>query len=267
MFLSSLHIEAFVAVVKYQSFTEAAKQIHVTQSALSQRILNLEEKIQLTLFIRRSDGIYLTEAGEKLFRHCQLLEKMEGEVLEELLVENNQKKTNHEELRGMIKIAGFSSFVRSLLIPRLGVVVRKFPMIHIDIMTKEVHELTTLLKSGQVDFIFSTFPYEKENVECILVGEEKNVLIESIYKNPRIDYYIDHDELDTTTEDFWKKQHRPLKKYKRIYFDEIYSIIQAVEKNFGRAVVPYHLIEKNKNVYVVKGLQPLIVPIYLCYYK
>ena len=63
MSLSSLYLDAFVGVAKAESFSGAAKGLHITQSALSQRIKNLEDELGLTLFLRMTSGVRLTEQG------------------------------------------------------------------------------------------------------------------------------------------------------------------------------------------------------------
>src|SRR4051812_2314768 len=99
MALSSLHLEAFVALAKSKSFSEAARRLHVTQSALSQRILNLEADLEVTLFIRESTGARLSETGAKLLKYCQAKNSLEDEFLAEL------KTTNSKELSGIFRIA------------------------------------------------------------------------------------------------------------------------------------------------------------------
>ena len=65
MSLSSLQIDAFLAVCETKSFTAAAAKLHITQSALSQRIKNLEDELGSTLFVRESTGVRTTDLGER----------------------------------------------------------------------------------------------------------------------------------------------------------------------------------------------------------
>src|SRR5688572_17239087 len=100
--LPSLQLDAFVAVAQTQNFSKAAEKLHITQSALSQRVMNLEAELNATLFIRDRTGVQLTELGQELLRYCQNKEALENEFLSKLHAE---KKT---ELSGEIRIGGFS---------------------------------------------------------------------------------------------------------------------------------------------------------------
>ena len=57
-------LRAFEAAARHLSFTLAAREIHVTQSAVSQHVRNLEDYLGCQLFIRKTRAIELTEAGE-----------------------------------------------------------------------------------------------------------------------------------------------------------------------------------------------------------
>ena len=99
MKLNSAQLEAFTIVAKAVSFTKAAAELHVTQSALSQRIAKLEDELETTLFIRDRTSIRLTEAGEKVLRFCQLSDGAEWELLYSL-------KTNQEGFAGVLRSGG-----------------------------------------------------------------------------------------------------------------------------------------------------------------
>jgi hypothetical protein len=79
--------------------------------------------------------------------------------------------------------------------------------------------------------------------------------------------YLDHDEHDTTTLDFFRLQSRKTPTLKRSYLGNIYGIIDGVRMGMGRAVVPVHLIEDMKDIEVVKGYASMKVPVYLNYYS
>lgn len=57
-------LRAFEAAARHLSFTLAAREIHITQSAVSQHVRNLEDYLGCQLFIRKTRAIELTEAGE-----------------------------------------------------------------------------------------------------------------------------------------------------------------------------------------------------------
>lgn len=57
-------LQAFEAAARHLNFTEAAKELHCTQAAISQRVKSLESHLSRQLFIRKPNGLQLTEAGE-----------------------------------------------------------------------------------------------------------------------------------------------------------------------------------------------------------
>ena len=61
------HLTSFTAVAEPRSFTRAAATLGLTQAAVSQQVARLEKELAIRLFERRSKGVELTEAGERLY--------------------------------------------------------------------------------------------------------------------------------------------------------------------------------------------------------
>ncbi|MFZ8101819.1 LysR family transcriptional regulator, partial [Staphylococcus arlettae] len=70
------HMEYFVEVVKQKSMTKAATELFVTQPTISNTIKLLEAELDVTLFNRYKNQIYLTDAGEAFFFQCKEMLKM-----------------------------------------------------------------------------------------------------------------------------------------------------------------------------------------------
>ena len=261
MSLSSLYLDAFQAVARVRSFSGAAKQLAITQSALSQRVINLEEELGATLFIRESSGVRLTDLGARLLRYCKSKELLEVEFLAGLAANSPR------EVSGVLRVAGFSTVTRSVLVPILGEIVRENPRIQLEVMTAELRELPGLLSTGRADFGFVTQAIEKQGIENHLLGTEENVLIRPSLKKFRDDVFLDHDPEDTTTFDFWRLQGKRNFQFRRDYLDEIDTIIAGVKAGLGHAIVPLHIARETKGIEIVSGLKSLKVPIYLSYHS
>lgn len=260
MALSSSQLEAFAALAVTQHFSQAAKNLSITQSALSQRIGNLEDELGVTLFIRGPAGARLTATGEKLLRYTKIKSHLEQEFVSSL------KSGKGEAFSGVLRIASFSSVTRSLVIPALADFLKKNPDVQVEIISREISELMGLLKRGEADYILSLEePHSKKDLECIYLGEEKSVLVQAAHGDV-IDQYLDHDLQDSTTESFFKQQKKGPRHWRRSYFDEIYGIIDAVRLGIGKAVLPLHLIGDDKSLMVVKGYEAVGVPIYLIFH-
>lgn len=80
MQIDSRQLAAFAAVLREGSFDAAARALHVTPSAVSQRIKSLEERLGRVL-IRRGSPCVATEAGESLQRHAQQMQVLESQAL------------------------------------------------------------------------------------------------------------------------------------------------------------------------------------------
>lgn len=73
------------ASARLRSFTAAAQELHLTQGAVSRQIIALEQRLNLTLFVRRRDAVVLTEAGrfyvEEIAAVLQRLERATANVM------------------------------------------------------------------------------------------------------------------------------------------------------------------------------------------
>jgi len=261
MSISSIQLDAFIAVAKNLSFSKAAKSLHITQSALSQRIKNLEDDIGITLIIRDPSGIRITEMGERLLRYCQMRDTLEQDLLHDLI----PKKTG--EYAGIIRIGAFSSVIRSIIIPALSQFLRKNPKVQCDFITAEMHTLPSMMQRAEFDFIVTDFKIDRPNITSHIVGYEDYVVIESIkYQSPE-DVYIDNSPDDMATEHFFNAQKNKTPKYRRLFLGGTYNIMTAVEEGLGRAVMPRHLIKEARYpVKVVEGFIPFKRNIILHYF-
>ena len=260
MILSSSQLEAFSEVAKTKSFSLAAKNLHITQSALSQRVLNLESELSTGLIIRDPAGLRLTPAGEELLRYCITKDSLEREFLSKLSV-------NQKELRGILRIAGTSSVMRSVVMPSLQDFIGKNPHIHIECYSRELRDLPGMLSSGEADMIVTSAPSPRHDVVAHALGHEENMLVESITANGRQNIYLDHDSDDTTTLEFCKMNAIKIDAIQRNYLDEVYSILDAVRFGWGRAVLAKHLIKGVADIRICKGFKALKTPVYLQYFR
>lgn len=258
MKLNSAQLEAFFTVSQQQNFTKAAEILHVTQSALSQRIAKLEEELEATLFIRDRTSIRLTIFGEKLLRFCQLNRSAEEEFLLNL-------KDTKNDLRGMIRIGGFSSVNNSLLVPSLKGLMGNNQALSIQVITKELYELETLLSSSQVDYILTNKKSNSQHIESLFLGFEENILVESKH-HKSVEIYLDHDENDPTTKDYFNKFKQKFNPKMMRYLDDVQGMIAGVKNGYGKAILPKHLIKDEKDLEVVNPKYILSVPVFLQYY-
>ena len=119
-------LAAFVAVVRAASFTKAAAQMGVTQSALSQTVRSLERRLDLQLLHRTTRSVAPTEAGEQLYRTLEpRLSEIEAELA--TLSERRGKPI------GTVRITATEHAVRTIIWPRLLPWLPEYPDIRIEV--------------------------------------------------------------------------------------------------------------------------------------
>ncbi len=259
MKLSHLGLTAFHECARTLNMTEASRQLGLTQSALSQRLAQLEDEVSSTLFIRDSKGLILTESGERLLRFTEMNAGLEDELLRDL-------KGKKGELAGNLQIAGFSSIMRSMIIPAMAPLLRKNPAIHLSFQSYEMSELPSVLSSSRADYVITDYEMNKRGIGQEILGYEEYVVIESAKFTSPDDIYLDHGPRDNATESFFSAQGR-IPPYRRSFMGDVYGIIEGVEEGLGRAVMSKHLVEGNRKVKIIRGFKTYKRPITLHYYE
>lgn len=262
MNLSGSLLSAFFQVARSRNFTKAAGALHITQSALSQRIKQLEEELGVTLLIRERTGAVLTGEGERLLRYCQLQAAMEEELLRDI------RHNKGEPDSGVIRVAAYSSILRSVVIPSLAPLIEKNTGVGFELSAREIRDLPRALRANEVDFILTNEKLDKKDLVREHLGDESCILVESDRAGfSRQDTMLDHDFEDPTTADFFRQHPAKQFKYQRSYLDEVYGIIDGVRFGLGRAVVSRHLVENVKGIRAVSGFKTMKIPVYLYYHQ
>lgn len=142
--------KVFYHVASTLNFSEASKQLFISQSAVSQSIKTLEKKLDQVLFIRSTKKVQLTPEGEILMRHIEpamnLIQKGEAQLLEAATT------------GGQIRIGASDTICRYFLIPYLKRFHKAFPNAHIKVINQTSVKCAELLKNGLVDLIIVNYP-------------------------------------------------------------------------------------------------------------
>ncbi|HBI70241.1 MAG TPA: LysR family transcriptional regulator [Massilia sp.] len=119
-------ILVFLAVARERSFTRAAAQLGMTQSALSHIIRGLEERLGVRLLTRTTRSVSPTEAGERLLQNV-------GPRLEEIEAEITAVSDLGDKPAGTIRITAIDHVIESLLWPRLAPLLPQYPDLHVEL--------------------------------------------------------------------------------------------------------------------------------------
>jgi LysR family transcriptional regulator (chromosome initiation inhibitor) len=174
MILLSQNLQAFVMTCELGTVVNAAKQLRVGQSAITQRIKNLEEELGVSLFIRRTSGMTLTVEGHSLLRYCKNAEESERRALSEITSLGRNQDVE-------LVVTGPTSFMSSRAVSRLMPIMDKWPKLNLRFMINDHDDRSLLLKSGTADFailhpeqIKSEFEFHNIKAdEYVLLGHPK----------------------------------------------------------------------------------------------
>jgi DNA-binding transcriptional LysR family regulator len=120
MKLLSPQLQAFLAVVKHKTVHTAAEHLHLTQTAVTQRIKSLEKRLSTSLFVRTRRGMLLTREGEALLRYCREVQDLEGEILSSVISAGIDKNV-------FISMTGPYTIMHSRIIPACVNVMQRYP--------------------------------------------------------------------------------------------------------------------------------------------
>ncbi|HWH46663.1 MAG TPA: LysR family transcriptional regulator, partial [Burkholderiales bacterium] len=101
----------FEAAARHLSFTKAAEELFVTQSAVSRQIQALENRLGVRLFLRRNRGLALTEAGEQMWRAVDSVLRTLHQAVEQVAPGTAPK---------VVTVTSSMAFSSLWLIPRLS---------------------------------------------------------------------------------------------------------------------------------------------------
>lgn len=116
---------AFITVAREGSFTRAAAALGVTQSALSQTIRALEERLQIRLLTRTTRSVSPTSAGERLMQAI-------GNRFDEIEAELDALTELRDKPAGTVRITCGDYVLHSVLLPKLAPVLREYPDIRLE---------------------------------------------------------------------------------------------------------------------------------------
>lgn len=122
--LNDLHV--FMVVAQERSFTRAAARLRTSQSAISQTLRNLEDRIGIKLLSRTTRSVAPTEAGEYLLNLVQ-------PAIEEIEQGMHQVRALKENPAGTLRISADEYGIQSVLWPAVEKIIRQFPQISVEI--------------------------------------------------------------------------------------------------------------------------------------
>lgn len=149
------------------SFSTAARNLYISQSAISQSILSLEKELDTQLFIRQSKGVILTKEGEILYQHI-------SQALSLITSVENQIANQHDLTSGELTIGAGDTVSENYIMPYLVQFHKLYPHVSIKMVNRTSLEIIDLLKTGQIEIGFINMPLNDESLtikQCIQVHD------------------------------------------------------------------------------------------------
>lgn len=160
--INTYDLKAFIVTAKKLHFTKAAKELGMSQPALSHSIKRLEEEVGESLFLRRKEGILLTKAGLFLFKKGNniLLE------LEEITYGLSDQK--NEAIKSLS--LGLHPSVACYTLP---FILGEMPNFQLDLTFDLSQAVTSLVQQGKIDCALAINPYPHSNLIISELGEDQ----------------------------------------------------------------------------------------------
>ena len=165
--------KVFYEAANCGSFSDAAKNLFITQSAVSQHIRLLENELGVMLFARGRKGAKLTSQGELLYGYV----KRSIEEIENAETLFTRMKTLDE---GSLRIGAGDTITRHFLMDALEHFHNTYPSVKIEIVNRVTNETLKRLIAGKIDIAFVSLPIDKSkhpNVEVKEIGKLHDIFI------------------------------------------------------------------------------------------
>ena len=160
-------LESFVAVVVYKSFTEAAKQLYISQPTISTHIQALEKELESKLIVRTTKSIELTKRGTELYECAVKMLDLRDNLLQKW-------KSNEEKI---IRL-GVSTIPSAYILPEfLPDFCREYPEIFFHSIQSDSKEIIEGVLEDRMDVGLVGMEPEDDHLACIPFYEDELVVI------------------------------------------------------------------------------------------
>ena len=156
-------------VYKERSFSKAARNLFISQPALSVTIKRIENRIGCPIFDRSTNPVGLTECGEKYIEVIKQYMDLQNGFMNYL--------SNLEELKiGNINVGGSNLFTSCILPPIIALFTRRFPTVEINVVEANTPLLDQKLMDGSLDLIVDNFVFDADSHSSVLYRMENLLL-------------------------------------------------------------------------------------------
>jgi DNA-binding transcriptional LysR family regulator len=167
--MNTRQLEYVLAVAQTRSFSDAAKQLWISQPSLSQYIQKLEHELNIKLF-ERAVPLRLTYAGRVYLESAQ-------KILAEEKRMKDQLADITREQRGQIVIGAGPLNSMTILPPVIANLLRVYPNVEVKILEMTEPELMNHSETGEMDLILTAMPVNRNKFEYVRVTNEDFLMV------------------------------------------------------------------------------------------
>ncbi|MCD6581180.1 MAG: LysR family transcriptional regulator [Desulfuromusa sp.] len=234
-------LKIFLAVAKKGSISRAAEEIHCVQSNVTARIKQLEERLDVTLFHRKSRGVTLTTSGHQLLEYAERIIR--------LVKEAEDAVTDQNEPNGRLLIGTMETTAAVRLPPLLAGYHRSYPQVELHLVTGTSEESLIRLVDYQVDGVLVSGKVTHDALVVEKAYEEELVLVAPLsvksleqVNNLKILVFRMGCTYRAQLEGWLKKTGR--RPYQIIEFGSVEGILGCIAAGMGISFLPRSVVER-----------------------
>ncbi|MFV0464946.1 MAG: LysR family transcriptional regulator [Lachnospiraceae bacterium] len=160
----------FYTVANSGNISKAARELYISQPAISKSIQKLEENVGCKLFSRSSRGVILTDEGDLLYNYVK-------NAFDALEIGESKLMHSLELGVGHLKIGVSATLCKYILLPYLNDFIKKHPHISISIECQSTNETLLLLEAGSIDIGLVGKPVHLKQNEFFFIKEIEDVFV------------------------------------------------------------------------------------------
>ncbi|WP_163835359.1 LysR family transcriptional regulator [Spartinivicinus ruber] len=163
MFLSARHIEIFIAIMRAGSLSEAARQLHISQPAVTKSLQHAEQRLGYPLFQRLGGRLQPTPEAKTLFNAAQDVERS--------LLRLNQLGQRMATLeQGTLELMAPPALAQELLPSQISQFQQRFPQLHIRLDVQQNAGITNRIAQGEAELGIVHFPADNPGLMIESLG-------------------------------------------------------------------------------------------------
>lgn len=255
--MTLVRYEVFRAIVDTGSFSKAALQLKMTQSAVSHAMKSLENEFNIILLTRGPSGVQLTYDGQTLLQEIQQILTQQEQLMQKVSEITGMKT-------GIIRIGTFPSVSIHWLPRIIHTFTTKFPNITIKFFEGNYDQITSWIADRTIDFGFVSLPVEqsfdiiplkKDTIRCIVndkhpLSSQQYISFLDLTETP---FIMPKSNIDKDVRHILQKN----KITPNIIYEmeEDHAIIAMVQHNLGISILPELTLYRLPDNVMIKDLE------------